>query len=124
MIKLVGDNIYCTRGDAGTINVQATNDDGTPYTFTGGTTIRLNVVKANDTTTRIFAKEITLEEDTTEVSIPITSTDTTIGDYINKKVTYWYEVEINPDINGYTIIGYDENGPKKFILLPEGVRDE
>ena len=58
------------------------------------------------------------------MSIPITSTDTTIGDYIDKKVTYWYEVEINPDINGYTIIGYDENGPKKFILLPEGVRDE
>jgi hypothetical protein len=124
MIKLDGDNIYCTRGDSGTINVQATNDDGTQYTFTTGTTVRFNVVKENDTATRIFAKEVTLDEDATQVSIPITSTETTIGDYINKKVTYWYEVEINPEANGYTIIGYDKNGPKKFILLPEGARDE
>lgn len=124
MIKLVGDNIYCTRGDAGTINVQATNDDGTPHTFTTGTTVRFNVVKENDTATRIFSKEVTLDEDATQVSIPITSTETTIGNYINKKITYWYEVEINPDANGYTIIGYDEHGPKKFILLPEGARDE
>ena len=124
MIKIVDNDIYCTRGDAGTINIKAANDDGTQYTFTAGTTIRFNVVNAEDTATRIFSKEVTIDEDTQQVEISLTTNDTTIGGYINKKVEYWYEVEINPDNNGYTIIGYDEYGAKKFILVPEGARDE
>lgn len=33
---------------------------------------------------------------------------------------YWYEVELNPETEAQTIIGYDEDGPKIFRLYPEG----
>lgn len=51
-----------------------------------------------------------------EVEIPLNSEDTKIGDVVNYKVKYWYEIELN----NMTTIGYDKEGPKEFILYPEG----
>ena len=36
---------------------------------------------------------------------------------MNKPVEYWYEIELN---NEHTVIGYDDNGAKIFMLFPEG----
>ena len=58
------------------------------------------------------------------VEIELTSDETRIGDYINKPVTYWYEIELNPNNNSTTIIGYDDDGPKQFKLYPEGKNGE
>jgi hypothetical protein len=35
-------------------------------------------------------------------------------------VDYWYEVELNPDEDCQTIVGYDEDGAKVLRLFPEG----
>ena len=36
---------------------------------------------------------------------------------MNIPTEYWYEIELN---NENTVIGYDNNGPKLFVLYPEG----
>ena len=54
------------------------------------------------------------------VTISLSSTDTRIGEIINKPVDYWYEIELNPDTTPQTIIGYDADGPKILKLFPEG----
>ena len=43
-----------------------------------------------------------------------------IGEVINKPTNYWYEIELNPNTQPQTIIGYDEDGEKLFVLYPEG----
>ena len=59
-----------------------------------------------------------MEEDS--VRIRLRREDTKIGDIIHKPVKYWYEVELNPDTEPQTIVGYDDDGPKIFTLYPEG----
>ena len=54
------------------------------------------------------------------VEIYLTEEDTKIGEVISKPKDYWYEVELNPDEEPQTIIGYDEDGAKIFKLFPEG----
>jgi hypothetical protein len=36
---------------------------------------------------------------------------------LNKPIEYWYEIQLN---YYQTIVGYDESGPKLFMLYPEG----
>ena len=64
-------------------------------------------------------KDVKVTSVGTTVNMDLDSADTKIGNYINKPVTYWYEIELNPDTSPLTIIGYDNDGPKKFILYPE-----
>lgn len=113
--------IKITRGDTGVFGVTATNDDGSDYTFQNGDTIRLAIYEKKKYETLIFEKIVSITSKTTEVEIELTTVDTTIGDIINKPVDYWYEIELNPDGDTQTIIGYDEQGPKIFKLYPEGV---
>ncbi|MBR4486267.1 hypothetical protein IKS57_02740, partial [bacterium] len=61
-------------------------------------------------------KTITPSEETTTLTIALTQEETTIGELINAPVKYWYEIQLNDN----TIIGYDENKAKEFILYPEG----
>ena len=46
------------------------------------------------------------------------SEETKIGKMRNTAVEFWYEIELN---NNQTILGYDDEGPKRFILYPEGM---
>ena len=69
-------------------------------------------------------KDVTVQEQGTEVQISLNKEDTTIGDIINTPIDYWYEIQLNPETNPQTIIGYDENGAKIFRLYPEGVEKE
>lgn len=115
--------IKITRGDTGVFGVTATNDDGSDYTFQNGDTIRLAIYEKKKYETLIFEKIVSITSKTTEVEIELTTVDTTIGDIINKPVDYWYEIELNPDGDTQTIVGYDEQGPKIFRLYPEGVEE-
>jgi hypothetical protein len=65
-------------------------------------------------------KDTVVEEEATEVNIYLSKDDTKIGEVISKPTNYWYEVEMNPNTKPQTIIGYDEEGEKLFVLYPEG----
>lgn len=112
-------NIYLTRGDVATINVTAKNVNGTDYLFKIGDVVRINVFDKMDCSSILLQKDITIESETTTAKIPLTSTETKIGELIIKPVDYWYEIVLNPETEPQTIIGYLDN-PTIFKILPEG----
>lgn len=123
MIYTEGDVIYCTRGDStetlgNHLEFSFNNIDDTPFNFLPGQTVIFKVYNPKNANEVFIQKEIHIDEICTSIYIPLTEADTTIGDYINKPVTYAYEISINGNA---TIIGYDPlDGAKPFVLLPEG----
>lgn len=111
--------IELTRGDVASIGVTAREGDS-DYVFLVGDIVRLKVFKNKDCGCVELQKDVEVKVQCTNVSIDLTREDTKIGELISKPVDYWYEVELNPDTNPQTIIGYDENGAKIFTLYPEG----
>lgn len=120
MFKIVNKEIHLTRGDIACIEVKATNEDGTDYTFKVGDVVRLKVFKKKDCGCVELQKDVEVTEESTSVDINLEGTETKIGDVINKPITLWYEIELNPETSPQTIIGYDEYGEKIFVLYPEG----
>ena len=115
--------INITRGDVGIIVVSALNEDGTDHYFEVGDIIRLGVFPTKDYNEVILQKDVEVAERSKTVEISLDSEDTTIGEIINKPVNYWYEIQLNPDTEPQTIIGYDETGAKLFVLYPEGAKE-
>ena len=125
MFKVKEDlSIHITRGDIGLLEITAKNEDGSDYTFKVDDVIRLGIFEKKKFNSIKKQKDITVQEETTTVQISLNKEDTSIGDIINTPVDYWYEVQLNPETNPQTIIGYDENGAKIFRLYPEGVEEE
>ena len=89
------------------------------YVFKQNDIVRLNVFKRKDCSCVVLHKDVKASEETTELELNLTSEDTKIDNLTNKPVTYWYEVVLNPDTKPQTIIGYDAEGAKEFILYPE-----
>ena len=112
-------SIYCTRGDCGEISINA-RINGEPSVFGAGDVLRLKVFEKKGCDTVVMQRDFTIEEEADSFVISLNAADTKIGKVISKPVDYWYEVELNPDTNPQTIIGYDEDGPKVFKLFPEG----
>ena len=115
--------IHITRGDIATIEFSALNSDGTDYTFQAGDVVRFGVFTKKNMNDLIFKKDVNVSEVATKVDIELLESDTKIGEIINKPVEYWYEIQLNPDTEPQTIIGYDENGAKIFKLYPEGTEE-
>lgn len=111
--------INITRGDTMILSVCAVVGD-VPYEFKNGDIVRLKVFTKKDCADVVLEKDIAVIEPTTEVEIELNGEDTKIGEVISKPVEYWYEVELNPDTEPQTIIGYDDDGAKVFKLFPEG----
>lgn len=121
MFKINEDkSIYLTRGDVANILVTASLPDGSLYTFKKGDIVRFKVFKRRDCGCVEIQKDTEVTEETTEVSVILSGSDTKIGEIISRPTNYWYEVELNPDTAPQTIIGYDEDGEKVFRLFPEG----
>lgn len=118
-IDSVSKQISLTRGDTALIEVSAKNEDGTDYTFQVGDIVRFKVFKRKDCGCIELQKDVEVTESGTTVEVLLTSEDSKIGGIINKPAKYWYEVEVNPDTSCQTIIGYDEDGEKVFMLYPE-----
>ena len=118
-IDSVSKQISLTRGDIALIEVSAKNEDGTDYTFQVGDIVRFKVFKRKDCGCIELQKDVEVTEAGTTVNVLLTSEDSKIGGIINKPAKYWYEVEVNPDTSCQTIIGYDEDGEKVFMLYPE-----
>jgi hypothetical protein len=112
--------IFVTRGDIGTIAFSARVSDTEKFTFEPGDVIRFVVFRKKDHDAVVLQKEIIVDTVTTETNIELTSSDTRLGEIINKPVDYWYEIELNPDTAPQTLVGYDIDGPKIFRLFPEG----
>ena len=120
MFKVNDDlSIYLTRGDAVSITLNA-QDDGANYTFRPGDLVRFKVFEKKACHCVELQKDIRVESNTEAVVIALTGDETKIGNEISKPVDYWYEVELNPETQPQTIIGYDEDGAKVFRLYPEG----
>ena len=121
MFTVLSDKTIClTRGDVANIIVAAKLQDSGLYTFAEGDVVRFRVFKRRDCNCVVLQKDVRVTEATESVMVRLTKADTTIGDIISKPTDYWYEVEVNPDTEPQTIIGYDEAGEKIFRLYPEG----
>ena len=112
-------SIYATRGDIVHIKVEAVSE-GEKYKFQAGDIVRFKVFGKKDCAEVVFVKDFPITAETEIVEIFLTGNETRIGGVINKPSDYWYEVELNPETNPQTIIGYDEEGAKVFRLFPEG----
>lgn len=121
MFKINNDkSIYLTRGDIANIYISASLQDGTPYTFQEGDVVRFKVYKRRDCGCVELQKDVEATAGTVETIVFLSGEETKIGEVISKPTNYWYEVELNPETNPQTIIGYDEDGEKIFRLYPEG----
>jgi hypothetical protein len=112
--------IHITRGDIGIIEVSMEKNENELYTFVPGDVVRFQVYPKKNHDDVVLSKEVPILEETQFVEIVLESTDTKLGEIINKPAIYWYEFELNPDTSPQTFIGYDEKGPKLFTLYPEG----
>ena len=120
MFQINDDNsIYVTRGDILFFSVEA-DDNGTPFKFQAGDVVRIKVYGKKDAETVVLQKDFPITANTGSVEIYLTEEDTKIGEVISKPMDYWYEIELNPDTNPQTIIGYNEDGAALFRLYPEG----
>lgn len=121
-INPITKQIDITRGDVGNIRINAKNG----YTFKVDDVIRFKVFKRRDCHCVELQKDTVVTEETSVVDISLTSENTKIGDIISRDMNYWYEIELNPDTNPQTIVGYEidpQTGKaleKIFKLLPEG----
>lgn len=116
--------ISITRGDTAVFPITAETENGEAYNFQPGDVIRFKVFEKKACENVVLQKDFLVERKTDIFDIVLTKQNTKIRDTISKPVTYWYEVELNPDTNPQTIIGYDSDGPKIFNLLPEGKDEE
>ena len=106
--------ISITRGDSGSFVAPI------DYALQPGDVLRLKVFRKKTCEDVVLQKDFTIEEATETVTLELTEKDTRIGEIISKPVDYWYEIELNPDNNPKTLVGYDEDGAKIFKLYPEG----
>lgn len=122
MFKVYDDyTIAINRGDVGCIDVSAKVSDDESYMFTSNDVVRLRVFEKNHHEKVVLVKDADPVVGQTEtVSICLIKEDTKFCEIINKPKEYWYEIELNPDTDPMTIVGYDDNGAKVFKLFPEG----
>jgi hypothetical protein len=113
-------SISLTRGDMMYFGVSAVDDDGSVHKFAPKDIVRIKVFGKKNADNVVLQKDVSVTKETPVVEFTLTKKDTKIGETISKPVDYWYEVELNPETNPQTIIGYDDEGPKIFRLYPEG----
>ena len=117
--------IQINRGDSIDINITARDTTGELYTFQVNDTVKFKISEAKNEENVVIEKSIPITEETTSVHVYVSSEETKLGEYNNRPVKYWYEISIekfNGDV--MTIIGYDKDGPKEFILNPEAGNKE
>lgn len=120
MFQISEDNsIGVTRGDVCFFDVEA-SDDGKPYLFQPGDVLRIKVYERKNAAAVVLQKDFLVDREQGAVSVFLTGEDTKFGAVISKAVPFWYEVELNPDTAPQTIVGFDEDGAKIFMLYPEG----
>lgn len=128
MIRIDEDNLttlHLTRGDRCTFRAYVIDSRTRErYYFPAGCWVSFVIIDKLGYTLEnpLLRKKVFVPEDTDEVEFTLTSEDTKIGDMIDKKQKYWYNIVVNDDV---TILGSDEQGEKVIIIYPEvGEKDE
>lgn len=115
--------ISVTRGDSGSFVVPVN------YAFQESDVLRLKVFRKKTCEDVVLQRDFKLDGTCEAVTIDGTTTSLFLTEeetrkistkIISKPVDYWYEIELNPESNPQTIVGYDGDGPKIFRLYPEG----
>ena len=121
MFKINKDqSIYITRGDIASIEVSAKKSAEETYVFQIGDVVRMQVFERLNCSRVVMRKVVQVLEESPKVDIFLNKEDTSIGELINKPKDYWYEIELNPETEPQTLVGYDDDGAKLFRLYPEG----
>lgn len=115
-------SIYATRGDTVFFKVKAkVRDSEEAFLFSKGDVLRICITQKKNTAAVMLDKRFEVTEEADSYTILLTGKEMKFGSVTAKAVDFWYEIELNPDTNPQTIVGYDEDGPKVFRLFPEGV---
>ena len=112
MFKYEEKTIYVTRGDIGSFEVSAN--------LKAGDIVRFKVTAKKNCEKVVCQRDFEVSVNANSIEIILDDEATRIGEVISKPTDYWYEVELNPDTDPQTIIGYDEDGAKILRLFPEG----
>lgn len=92
------------------------------YKFQIGDTIKLSIYERNGYDKEpLMTKIISVTEEVESVYVELTEEDTTFGKINNKPVTFWYDITLNDYL---TVVCYDEDGAKEFIMYPAKGDDE
>ena len=107
MLTIKSNNdIHLTQGDSAILNVEITNDDGTPYNIKEGDTLTMTVKSTNGT--KIFSKTGQAYESI--ILEPKDTADVGVG-------RYKYDIQLNTENQVYTIITVSS------FFVEEGVTD-
>ena len=92
------------------------------YKFQAEDIIKLSIYEKNGYDKEaLMTKTINVTEEAESVYIELTEEDTTFGKINNKPVTFWYDITLNDYL---TVVCYDEDGAKEFIMYPAKGDDE
>ena len=113
MFKIQGNTFHVTRGDGRTVELSFRD-----YTFPVGAEIHFRIYEEEGMNKEpVLDKEVDINTATETAEIEFLGADTALGNPINERTTYWYEIAITDD---QTPVCFDENGPKLFYLYPGG----
>lgn len=105
---------HVTWGDKGSFDVSFKD-----YTFQPGDTLELKVYPEDNMDAEpILTKAVIADEEVDSLTMNLLGADTKLGEPINERITFWYEITLNGD---QTPFCFDENGPKIFYIYPGGV---
>lgn len=117
-MKIIDEKNTITHNRGSKGSVRLINNNGG---FKKGTTFKFSIVKKGNYEDVVFQKEFEATEDCNEFFLTFTSKEMRFYEPISKEKEFYYEIDMNDDT---TLIGYDENKDKKFILYPEAVKKE
>lgn len=122
MITIDNDkNIGITRGDIGSFTLKVKQSDNTYYQFKTSDKVYFTVKKSYSDSDYIIRKIITFPSVTDTCEISLVASDTNFGRLIGGSRKYVYDISIN---EVETVVGYDQDGAKYFIIYPEASNDE
>ena len=106
MLTIKGNDIHLTKGDSAYLNVEITNDDGTPYAIKEGDSLTITVKATNGT--KIFSKTVQAYESI--IIEPQDTADVGVG-------RYKYDIQLNTENQVYTIISVSS------FFIEEGITE-
>lgn len=118
MLKIKNKTIHLNRGDSANIQVACNNSN-----FEVEQSLYLYVMEAGNCENIILTAQATIEENSNTATISLSAEDTkSLSEPFSLGAKeFWYELELQAGEERTTLVGFDEDGPKLFILYPEAI---